>query len=78
MHYIKNIKIGEFLCSHFKTEDGRRYAAETHTKKIGVVYAEGAVTDQTCQSGLRSFLVLLTFWPNNSLLWGWSYALEDV
>ena len=23
------------------------------------------------KSGLRSFLVLLTFWPNNSLLWGY-------
>ena len=29
----------------------------------------GAVT-LTCQSSLWSFLVLLTFWPNNSLLWG--------
>ena len=38
-------------------------------KKICAVYGEGAVTDQMCQSGLQSFLVLLTFWPNNSLLW---------
>ena len=38
-------------------------------KKICAVYGEGAVTGRRCQSGLRSFLVLLTFWPNNSLLW---------
>ena len=31
---------------------------------------EGAVTDQTCQKWFAKFLVLLTFWPNNSLLWG--------
>ena len=30
-------------------------------KRICAVYGESAVTDQTCQSGLRSFLVLLTF-----------------
>ena len=37
---------------------------------ICVVCGEDAVTDQTCQSGLQHFLVLLTFWPNNPLLWG--------
>ena len=26
MSLKKNIKIGEFLCSHFNTEDGRKYA----------------------------------------------------
>ena len=26
MHLKKNIKIGEFLCSHFSIEDGRKYA----------------------------------------------------
>ena len=30
-------------------------------KKIFAVYGEGAVTSQTCQSGLHSFLALLTF-----------------
>ena len=30
-------------------------------KKICAVYGEGAVTSQTCQSGLHSFLALLTF-----------------
>ena len=30
-------------------------------KKICAVYGEGAVMDQTCQNGLRSFWVLLTF-----------------
>ena len=39
-------------------------------KTICAVYGEGAVTDQMCQKWLQSFLVLLTFWPNNSLLWG--------
>ena len=38
-------------------------------KKICAVFGEGVVTDPMCQSGLQSFLVLLTFWPNNSLLW---------
>ena len=37
---------------------------ETH-KKINAVHGEGSV-----KSGSRSFLVLLTLWPNNSLLWG--------
>ena len=36
-------------------------------KKICAVYGEGAVTD-CVKSGLQSFLVLLIFWPNNSLL----------
>ena len=44
-------------------------ATETQ-KKICAVYGEDAVTDQMCQRGLQSFLVLLTFWPSNSLLWG--------
>ena len=41
-----------------------------HTKKTCAVYGEGAVTDQMFQSGLQSLLILLTFWTNNSLLWG--------
>ena len=44
-------------------------ATETQ-KKTCATYGEGAVTDQHVKSGLRSILVLLTFWPNNSLLWG--------
>ena len=35
-------------------------------EKICAVYGEGTVTD-CVKSGLRSFLVLLSFWPNNSL-----------
>ena len=41
----------------------------THTK-ICAVYGEGAMTDWTRQKWLQTFLVLLTHWPNNSLLWG--------
>ena len=41
-------------------------------KNICAVYGKGAVTDQTVKTALQSFLVLLTFWSNNSLLW------EDV
>ena len=39
-------------------------------KKYLPVYGEGAVIDRRCQSGLWSFLVQMTFWPNYSLLWG--------
>ena len=54
------IKIGEFLCSHFNIEDGRRKAifsayyallfqegknATETQKKICAVYGEGAVTN---------------------------------
>ena len=39
-------------------------------KKICVVYGEGAVTPiEHVKSGFQSFLVLLTLWPNTSLLW---------
>ena len=67
MHLKKDIKIGEFLCSHFNIEDGRKKATfsayyalkgknatETH-KKICAVYGEGAVTDQTCQKWFAKF-----------------------
>ena len=37
-------------------------------KMICAVCGEGAVTEHV-NSGLRSFLALLTFWPNNSWLW---------
>ena len=40
------------------------------TKKICAVYGEGAVTDRMCQKWFVKFLVLLTLWPNDSLLWG--------
>ena len=54
---LKNIKIGEFLHSHFNIEDGRKYTTftayyfkkdknTTETKKqFCAVYGEGAVTD---------------------------------
>ena len=65
----KNIKISEFLCSHFNIEDGRKYATflthyallfqEKHAtetqKKIFAVYGEGAVIDQTCQKWFAKF-----------------------
>ena len=34
------------------------------------MYGEGAVTNGTCQKWFVKFLVLLTFGPNNPLLWG--------
>ena len=45
-------------------------------KKICAVYGEGVVTNWTCQSGLRTFLVLLTF--GQIILWGLFYALEGI
>ena len=63
MHLEKYIKIGEFLCSQYNVEDGRKYATFQHimlyyfkkgknateTQKIFAVCGEGAVTDWTCQ-----------------------------
>ena len=65
------IKIGEFLCSHFHIEDGRKKKqhflhimlyyfkkgkSTTETnKKICAVYGEGAVTDWTCQKWFAKF-----------------------
>ena len=43
-------------------------------EKICAVCGEGAVTEHV-KSGLRTFLVLLTFWPNSSLLWGFGRCL---
>ena len=70
MHLKKDIKIGEFLCSHFNIEDGRKKqhfqhimlyyfkkgknATETHNK-ICAVYGEGDVTDLTCQKWFVKF-----------------------
>ena len=56
--------MGEFLCSHFNTEDGRKYApflahyallfqegknATKTQKETCAVHGEGAATDRTCQ-----------------------------
>ena len=64
MHLKNLIKIGDFLCSHFNTEDGRKYAtflayyalyfkksknATKTQKKICAVYGESAMTVQICQ-----------------------------
>ena len=67
----KNIKIGEFLCSYFNIENGRKKilwhvmlyyfkkgknATETYTyTKICAVYGEGAVTDWMCQKWFMRF-----------------------
>ena len=65
----KNIKIGEFLFSHFNTKDGIKqhfrhimlcyFKKGRNTiemqKKICAVYGEGSVTDQTCQKWLVKF-----------------------
>ena len=67
MHFLKKLtKIGEFLCSHFNIEDGRKYTSlafyallfqeTTETqKKICVVYQEGTVTDWTGQKLFAKF-----------------------
>ena len=34
--FLKPIKIGEFLCSHFNFEDGRKYATEMQKKRKGL------------------------------------------
>ena len=39
-------------------------------KKTCAVYEKVLCLIECVKSGLWSFLVLLTFWPNNSLLWG--------
>ena len=66
------IKIGEFLCSHFNIEDGRKKQHFQHImlyyfkkgknttetqKKIFTVYGEGAVTDRMCQKWFAKFHV---------------------
>ena len=66
----KDIKIGEFLCSHFNIEDGkksnffgilcfiisRRVKMQLKRKeKICAVYGEGAGTDRTCQKWFVKF-----------------------
>ena len=70
MHFKEDIKIGEFLCSHFNIEMEEKKqqfwhimlyyfkkgenATETQ-KKICAVYGEGAVTDRTCQKWFVKF-----------------------
>ena len=76
----KDIRIGEFLCSHFNTEDGRkkatfsayyallfqeRWKRNWNAKKIYAVYGEGAVTDWTCQKWFAKFRV-------------WDFSLDDA
>ena len=64
-------KIGEFLCSHFNIQDGRKYATFpayyvllfqeqwkcnwSAKKRICAVYEEGAVTDQMYQKWFAKF-----------------------
>ena len=67
----ENTRFRHVMLYYFKKG---KNATETQ-KKICAVYGEGAVTERV-KSGLRSFLVLLTFWPNNSLLWGWGYLMH--
>ena len=42
-------------------------------KMICAVYGEGAVTDQTCQRGLRSFMLEMSHW---TMLRGWADHLK--
>ena len=70
MHLKKDIKISEFLCSHFNIEDGRKKqyfwhimlyyfkkdkSATKTQKKNCAVYGEGAVTDRMCQKWSAKF-----------------------
>ena len=70
VHLKKDIKIGEFLCSHLNIKDGRKKQYFRHImlyyfkkgknatkmqKKICAVYGEGAVTDRTSQKWFVKF-----------------------
>jgi len=71
MHFLNISKIGEFLCSHFNTEDerikakfggilcfviSRKVKAPLKYKaKVCAVYGEGAVTDPMRQKWLMKF-----------------------
>ena len=62
MHFKKLTKIGDFLCSHFNTEDGkkrnifglicfiisRKVNTSESQKQIFAIHVEGAMTDRTC------------------------------
>ena len=68
MHLKAIIKIGEFLCSHFNIEDGRKKSTNFNLlrfiilkkvkmklkrkQKICEAYGESAMTDHVCKSGL--------------------------
>ena len=92
MHLKNNIQIGEFLCSYFNIEDGRRYTFSAHydllfqdrenateiQKKTCAVYGEGAVTDGTCQKWFAKFLGSVDILAKQFFAVGLSYALEDV
>ena len=71
----KLIKISEFLCSHFNTEGGRKYATfgasfivlrkvkmQLKQKNICAVCGEGAGTDKHVKSGLQSFVLQISLW----------------
>ena len=75
MHFLKTSKLVKFCVAililkmeenafwhtmlyHFKKG---KNTTVMQKQKICAVYGEGAVMDQTCQNGLRSFWVLLTF-----------------
>ena len=51
---------------HYSFKKGKNATEMQKTKCVQCV--EKVI--ERVRSGLRSFLVLLTFWPNNSLLWG--------
>ena len=69
MHLKKLIKTGEFLCSHFNIEDGRKHTffnimlyyckkgknTTEMENKICAVFGEDAVTDQMCQKWFVKF-----------------------
>ena len=69
VHLKKDIKIGEFLCSHFNIEMEEKqhfwhimlyyFKKGKNTieaqKKICAVYGEDAVTDRTCQKWFAKF-----------------------
>ena len=70
MHLKNDIKIGEFLCSHFNIEDGRKKQHFPHimlyyfkkgknatemNKKVCAVYGEGAVMARTYQKWFAKF-----------------------
>ena len=84
--FKKEIRKGKFLCSHFNIEDGRkqhflacyallfkeRWKTQLKHKKRFVQYTKKVLWLIKCvKSDLWSFLVLLTFWWTNALLWGW-------
>ena len=81
----KPYQIGEFLCSHFNIEDGRKQATflayydyfrkgknatKTHRKRCVQCVEKVLRLIECVKSDFRSFLGLLTFWPDNSLLRG--------